>query len=238
MFSYYGSKYSIVKRYPFPKYDRIVEPFAGAAWYSLTYGTCRDVLLCDINPVIYHIWKWIIEEATLKDVEALPELEVGEDLRNYKQLTDVERDLLGFAVNTGTESPRYVTTKWAAHGRGIDGGNGRGRIELLKHRLRHYLPRIKHWKVLDCSYRAIKSNRRSTWFIDPPYDGPASRAYVEPPIDYRQLACWCRERVGQVIVCEIEGANWLPFRQLTDKKRRTRYVTMTEVVWTNDAEAQ
>jgi len=37
MFSYYGSKSKLAQHYPTPKYDTIVEPFAGAAGYSL-YG--------------------------------------------------------------------------------------------------------------------------------------------------------------------------------------------------------
>jgi len=35
MWSYYGSKSKVVKHYPKPKYDLIIEPFAGAAWYSV-----------------------------------------------------------------------------------------------------------------------------------------------------------------------------------------------------------
>ena len=35
MFYYYGRKKQIAKYYPEPKYDTIVEPFAGSAAYSL-----------------------------------------------------------------------------------------------------------------------------------------------------------------------------------------------------------
>jgi site-specific DNA-adenine methylase len=35
MFSYYGSKSKIVKYYPCPAHDKIIEPFAGSARYSL-----------------------------------------------------------------------------------------------------------------------------------------------------------------------------------------------------------
>lgn len=37
MWSYYGTKKKIAKYYPSPQYDKIIEPFAGAAQYSL-YG--------------------------------------------------------------------------------------------------------------------------------------------------------------------------------------------------------
>lgn len=37
MWTYYGTKKRIAKNYPAPIYDTIIEPFAGAAQYSL-YG--------------------------------------------------------------------------------------------------------------------------------------------------------------------------------------------------------
>ena len=48
MFSYYGSKNKIAKLYPLPKYDLIIEPFAGAAWYSVLHRY-KNVLLNEIG---------------------------------------------------------------------------------------------------------------------------------------------------------------------------------------------
>ena len=39
MFYYYGRKKQIVRRYPPPNYDTIVEPFAGAAAYSFHHNS-------------------------------------------------------------------------------------------------------------------------------------------------------------------------------------------------------
>ena len=46
MFSYYGSKSKLVDYYPPPKFDKIIEPFAGSARYSLKYWQ-NDILLID-----------------------------------------------------------------------------------------------------------------------------------------------------------------------------------------------
>ena len=35
-------------------------------------------------------------------------------------------------------------------------------------------------------------------------------------IPYTDVAAWCRERHGQVMVCENDGATWLPFRHFAD----------------------
>lgn len=51
MWSYYGAKTNLVGYYPKPKYDRIIEPFAGSARYALKYFD-RDILLIDKYPVM------------------------------------------------------------------------------------------------------------------------------------------------------------------------------------------
>jgi hypothetical protein len=58
----------------------------------------------------------------------------------------------------------------------------------------------------------------ATWYIDPPYRGRAGALYRHGSrdIDYAALGAWCKERAGQVIVCEGEGADWLPFERLAD----------------------
>ena len=47
-FSFFGSKVALAKNYPQPKYDAIVEPFAGSAGYSClcASGTTALVTLC------------------------------------------------------------------------------------------------------------------------------------------------------------------------------------------------
>ena len=62
----------------------------------------------------------------------------------------------------------------------------------------------------------------ATWFVDPPYQPTRGMktgqglgyapGCTSRELDYGELAEWCRSRRGQVIVCEQEGADWLPFR--------------------------
>jgi len=180
------------------------------------------VLLVDLDPAIYRIWKWILTECTAKDIEALPELELGESLDACKQLTDVERDILGWTVSISKHRGSTVS-KWAE-----------GRITKLKTRLLYYIPRIKHWKVLNCSYQHLKTNHNATWFLDPPYNNLAGKNYKYHNIDYAHLARWAKQRNGQVIVCENNGADWLPFEPLP-RGPVGMYSKSFEAVWTKDA---
>jgi hypothetical protein len=53
---------------------------------------------------------------------------------------------------------------------------------------------------------------------------------------YDCLKEWCKTRDGQVIVCENEGADWLPFSPVAKRRGITgRYQksSATEVVWVN-----
>ena len=65
-FQFYGGKWRAAKYYPAPKYDTIIEPFAGSAGYSLRYYKKR-VILVDINPTIVTLWKYLIS-ATPTDI--------------------------------------------------------------------------------------------------------------------------------------------------------------------------
>ena len=71
MFSYYGSKSKIINKYPSPKFDKIIEPFAGSARYALKWWD-RDVLLVDLYLVIIEIWHYL-QAASKQDIMGLPE---------------------------------------------------------------------------------------------------------------------------------------------------------------------
>ena len=61
-------KSRIVDVYPPPKFDKVIEPFAGSARYALKYWQ-KEVLLVDKYDVITDIWTYLIN-ATEKDIEA------------------------------------------------------------------------------------------------------------------------------------------------------------------------
>ena len=55
-------------------------------------------------------------------------------------------------------------------------------------------------------------------------------------MDYGQLSSWCKNRKGQVIVCEQEGAEWLsfrPFRTIKTTEGKHGKSKGNEVIWTN-----
>ena len=94
---------------------------------------------------------------------------------------------------------------------------------------------LRHWKVFNCSYSDCPVTAPATWFIDPPYEGAGKHyKFGSEGIDFVALAEWCRSRKGQVIVCENDGAAWLPFRELASVKTTRAHRRSKEVVWTND----
>lgn len=217
MFSYYGSKGKIVDYYPHPKYDKIIEPFAGSARYSLKHFE-KDILLVDKYNVIIRVWHYL-QNASMQDILSLPKLKRGDSTRNYN-LSDVEREFLGFLVCNGVDSPRYNVGS-------LDGIN----VERDLKRIASELYKIRHWEIRVGDYKDIE-NERATWFIDPPYEfGGQYYKINNKKIDYNDLAVWCKTRRGQIIVCENSKAGWLPFKQMA-KMSGTKYTT-TEVIWSN-----
>lgn len=103
MFSYYGSKSRVVKFYPKPKYDRIIEPFAGSARYSLLYYD-RDVTIVDKYEVVVKIWKWL-QLCSPNDILSLPDLTTGMVLSDCN-LCEEERLFLGMCAGIASTSPR------------------------------------------------------------------------------------------------------------------------------------
>lgn len=218
MFSYYGSKGKVVGCYPTPKFDRIIEPFAGSARYSLKYFD-RDVLLVDKYEIIIRIWKWL-QEASERDIMSLPEPKQGETI-DRKDFDCIEQAwLMGFLVQAGVNAPRLTVSSYAEDG-----------IRTQKKNIAQQLYKIKHWKIQCGEYDELP-NQEATWFIDPPYQF-GGEWYVKnnKGIDYNKLADWCRGREGQAIVCENSKASWLPFRQMA--KMTGSIYTTTEVIWSN-----
>ena len=227
MFSYFGSKSKLVNYYPEPKYPRIIEPFAGSARYALAYAD-RQVTLIERDPIIYGIWKYLIEDCEEEHLDRWPELRVGDDLRNVRGLSTMEMNLLGFAVARGSPLGNYTVSSRA------DESTWKGsntEIQRLKNRIRKNLERIRHWRVILASYNRVHIDVEATWFVDPPYQRTGHR-YRVSKIDYRRLARWCRERQGQVIVCEAQGARWLPFRRLDAGGIKGSHNQCQEAIWT------
>jgi hypothetical protein len=85
-----------------------------------------------------------------------------------------------------------------------------------------------------CAYdaEADRSQLPSNQVDDPPYV-EMWHHYIHSQVDYSALGTWCRERRGQVTVCEAEGASWLPFRRFGAVKGGPARGTSQEVIWTS-----
>lgn len=217
MFSFYGTKKKLAKLYDSPKYNSIIEPFAGAAGYSL-YGDNwkKNVILYDADPKIVAVWDFLIS-ASKEDILNLPDVFVGQKVTDF-ELTKAQKYLIGFCINTGSSCPKITASK----------RTGWNKYKLV---IADSIHKIKHWKIINASYEAIE-NQEATWFIDPPYQKAGKYYFGHSKIDFKKLGAWCQDRQGQVIVCENDGADWLPFQFLA--KHRGSMQSNTEVIWKNN----
>ena len=96
-----------------------------------------------------------------------------------------------------------------------------GKTQFVFRLLLSRLPFVKHWEIIEGDYTLAPNDVEATWFIDPPYC-QQSRYVSGKDINYKDLGKWCHSRKGQVIVCESQGANWLPFQEFVLNKSSQR----------------
>jgi len=220
MWGYYGSKSKIVTRYPPPLHGKIIEPFAGTAQYALYYWE-REVLLLDKYDVIVNLWKWL-QRCTAKDILETPHLRPDQKVEDLEWDCEERKHLVGFLITGAPATPKNTPSKWKTI----------IRPNTQNYKLKYIadnLYRIKHWEILHGSYEDIP-NQEATWFIDPPYvEGGVYYKHSSKQIDFDHLAAWSQERQGQVMVCEAQGATWLPFETLVSS-RGNKY-EHHEVLW-------
>lgn len=226
-FVYYGGKKGLARYYPPPAYSTIIEPFAGSAGYALHWATPKHrVVLVERDSAIVALWRRLQAPNAAEDIASIQCPPLGE------QTTEpfiVSLSSSGHVFHLGKRAESYQVTEYMAR-----------YWRAQRSRLLAAIPRVRDWTIIEGDYTAAP-DVRGTWFIDPPYwvpaDEPHSRgaiyAHGAEGIDFDQLAVWCKARKGQAIVCEQEGAHWLPFRPL----RRMQVATYsagrrTEVVWT------
>lgn len=229
-FSYYGSKWNLSPRYPSPLHGIIIEPFAGSACYSVFHGAHNHLQGCLFKPaavelydkssIICSIWDYLIHVSE-QEILSLPLLKPGQKIPITLPIE--ARNLIGFWTTKGAVAPGKTMTAqddslsmgyWAAG---------------IRSRIAAQLKNIRHWKIKQMSYDEIE-NRSATWFIDPPYK-TGGEHYHHSDIDYDHLSEYCQTRIGQVIVCENNAADWLPFRTFSRTKGMRK--DSIELIWTN-----
>lgn len=223
MWSYYGSKCKLAKLYPKPKYDLIIEPFAGSAWYSVLHRN-KHVLINEKYKTIYNIWNWLINHATVEKILKYSDFYVGQDISELN-ISKPHKDLIGYCINRGSVSPRNIVQRWSCQVKSNPDWASTTSYSLK--RIANILPDIKHWKTSFGDYHDLP-NVEATWFIDPPYQF-GGHHYIYNDIDYSSLSNWCKSRKGQVIVCENNKADWMDFKSLRNVNGQRH--KSTECVW-------
>jgi hypothetical protein len=206
LFPFYGGKHRLAPLFGKPKYDHVIEPFAGSAGYS-TYWEIPRVTLIDLDPVISRVWRYL-QGASARDIERLPSQVMHvDDLPSW--VRQEEKWLIGFWLNHGLAQPGRSLCNW-----GRNSPKWRDYwSEDIQRRIINQLDRIRHWTIIQGSYEDAP-DIDAHWHIDPPYHNAAGRKYRFHPVDYNALAQWCVSRKGFVQVCEAAGATWLPFKSL------------------------
>jgi len=209
MWGYYGSKSKIIDYYPKPMYNKIIEPFAGTAQYSLKYFE-NDVVLVDKYDVIVRLWKWL-QQCSKKDILSLPTLEYGQSVDDFTFDCEEAKWLIGFIIVGASTVPKKHPSKWKTI---IRPNTQDYKLNMIA----NSLYKIRHWDIRLGDYSDL-DNCRATWFIDPPYQvGGEYYKHSNKGINYSELATWCRGREGQVIVCGNTGDSWLDFKPLTNMR--------------------
>lgn len=209
MFNYFGSKFLLAKTYQPPKFDLIVEPFAGSAQYAMYWMRERSDIRCilyDTDPKVIESWQRIL--AATPDEILQWDMQIGDSINDYVDRANYQ-------------------------------GGHRIANERIVSRFRQSKPRWARTRALVGDRVTIiegdytqAPDMRSTWFVDPPYID-AGHLYVKgtAQIDYPELGEWCKSRPGQTIVTEAGSAEWLPFRTHTMQRANLGHTESLELVW-------
>lgn len=202
LFYYYGRKKKVCHYYPPPRHRTIIEPFAGSASYSC-YGNNweHDVILIEKDERVADIWKWLIHSATPESILSMPNLIEGQKTSNFFHILH----------SVSKMAFRYKTMKVTS----VLARNW----EVSKRIMAKNLYKVKHWKIICADYQE-SPNITATWFIDPPYQFEPGMGYEHNSgsLNYKSLSRWVKSRKGDVIACEGDLGDYLPFLPLVTTK--------------------
>lgn len=231
LFKWFGSKWLSSRLMSEPKFDCIIEPFAGSAAYSLRHHE-KQVILCESDVHIANLWQWLIGEAKDSDVREIPlNLPEGTDIRSIG-LSPGQALLLKSWQRTNNVGDCWTTSPW---------GNKPGQWTAnTRARVADQMSAVKHWRFFGSDGMAVlRFPMKLTWFIDPPYQ--YNYQYRQSGVDYVELSRLIQAQSGQRIVCEAlcqkTGArpDWLPFvdfgERITSRRRAHNNHHSKELIW-------
>lgn len=229
IFYYYGAKRQVVRRYPKPAFSTIIEPFAGSGAYAIHHilsGAADKAILVEKDSRVVALRNRVLAFSD-SDIANLCPPDVG----------SWTEDLLFMCCAASNATARC--RGFSMTQRALDVFSG------LRRNMLRVLPIVRgRITIIEGDYRD-SPDVEATWFLDPPYsvrDGEVKTKTVFPrgmgyakncssnTIDYPSLALWAKQRKGQVIVCEQEGAEWLPFVPLA-KNQNSQGVSSIEMIW-------
>ena len=230
MFYYYGAKTKTASKYPKPRYRIVVEPFAGSAGYSVYHlrrGNIDGAILIEKDPRVVELWQRLLAMSPAEVLALTPP--------PIDEWTD---DYLWMAPATSSALNRVVGYRFSKRAAAVS--------QSMLNRIAKVLPHVQgKIIVMQGDYRTAP-DIEATWFIDPPYqtrndDLPLARGngYAMGcdalAMDYSKLGEWCRTRRGQTMVCEVTGAEWLPFRDLHPGWSAIGHRPHYETIWTHNS---
>jgi len=197
--SYYGSKIKLAPNYPQPKFDKIVEPFAGGAGYSC-FHWYKKVELYDISHEVISAWDYLI-----KNRDQIPFLPVDFNHLDELVIPIGAKNLIGFNLNAASASICKIKSVWGRN-------NNSFWSRYLRKRIYEDSEKVKHWKSHCCRFDEIKTDEPATWFIDPPYQKNGfCYKFGSVGFDYNKLRSWIENLKGQIIVCGNNYDTWFEF---------------------------
>jgi len=230
MFYYYGGKVRLASKYPEPNYDRIIEPFAGAAGYSMYWLSKKKNLkttLIEKDSRVVELWHRLLAMSS-QEILSISMPKAGEWTEDFLFMTVAASNALG-------RQKGYSFSQRAAE-------ECTGMLRRIARLVDICRNRVT---VIQGNYQ-IAPIEAATYFIDPPYQtpkklnnkktsNPKGQGYAKDcqatDLDFSKLSSWCQALPGQVIVCEMYGADWLPFIPLTKQTQNSQGVEYGEVVW-------
>jgi hypothetical protein len=183
----------------------VIEPFAGAAGYSV-YWEPKEVTLIEQNPAVYGVWDYL-RRVSPSEVMRLPS-NISHVDELSPRVCQEAKWLIGFWFDVrGQTKPlesRSTVARTPIHA-------ARSWSDTVKRRIASQVDRIRHWEIIHGNYQDAP-DVKAHWHIDPPYNNAAGDLYTLHKIDHQALAQWCLSRCGWRQVCENDGAAWLGFK--------------------------